>query len=205
MANDSTTGGYLLPDGAQPLYDLELEKLFQAAVAAITNLPGAMVRPRWQPEAPAQPAFATSWAAVGVSVVERDQNPYQVHDPNAVTTSPPGTGADRVEYDEKLELFLSFYGPNSQALVNQFTAGLQVPQNRWPLQSYGIKLRDVGKPVYLPALLKEVNVKRTDLKVLWTRRVVRVYPIRHLADATATVSTNGGGATPFSTTVNVTP
>ncbi len=205
MANDSTTGGYILPDGTIPLYDLELEKVFQAAVSAITNLPGALVRPRWQPEAPAQPPFGQDWVALGVSVTERDQFAYEVHDPNAETTSPEGVGADRVEYDERLELFLSFYGPNSQSLASALLAGLQVPQNRWPLQTYGIKLRDVGKLTYVPALFKEVNVKRTDLRMFWVRRVIRVYPVRHLADASVTIHANDSGVLSLSTTINITP
>lgn len=202
MPNDSSTGGYLLPDGTQPLYDLDLEKVFQTAVSQITGIPPALCRPRWQPEAPAQPSFSTSWAAVGVSVVDQDQFAYEVHDPAQATEDPVGVGADRVERDERLELFLSVYGPASGALVAKLRDGLQVPQNRWPLQVYGIKLREIGKPVYLPALLKEANVKRTDVKVYFSRRVIRVYPIRHLADATASIVTDRPVTT---TTISVNP
>jgi len=202
--NDSSTGGFIVPDpgAGQPQYDLDLERLFSTAFKGICGIADKMARPRWQPEPAAMPAFDKDWVAFAVSVIDQDQFAYEQHVPLQATTDPVGVGADVVEYDEVLELFASFYGPRSQALAQQFRAGLQVPQNRWQLQGAGIKLKSVGAPTYVPALLKEINVKRTDLKVQFTRRATRVYAIRDLADATAVLLTDNP---PTTTPINVQP
>lgn len=191
---------YLVPDiSLIPAYDQALEDIFQANVAGITALDPTLVRPRWQPEPPNQPDFATDWAAVGVSLTTQDWSHYQVHDPTASTT-PPGYGADRVERDEQLELFLSFYGPNCHARMSQWRDGIMLEPNRWVLYQYGIKLVEIGQPVFLPALLKETNVKRVDLKATFARRVARIYAIQTVADATVVLNTEK-----FSYTVVINP
>jgi hypothetical protein len=179
---------YLVPDlSVTPAYDQALEDIFQANVVGITATDPTLVRPRWQPEPPNQPSFTTDWVALGVSVVTQDWSHYQVHDPTAVTT-PPGYGADRVERDEQLELFLSFYGPNCLARMSQWREGIMLEPNRWALYQYGIKLIETRDPVFLPALLKEVNVKRVDLKATFARRVARIYAINSIADVTVTIN-----------------
>jgi hypothetical protein len=179
---------YLTPDiSLTPIYDEALEDVFQANVAGITATDPTLVRPRWQPEPPNQPAFTTDWVAMGVSVTAQDWGVYQAHDPTIVTT-PPGSGGDRVERDEFLELLLSFYGPNCHARMAQWRDGIMIEPNRWELYTYGIKLVEVMDPVYLPALLKETNVKRVDLRANFARRIKRVYAIQSVADVTVAIN-----------------
>ena len=181
MSNDSSTGGYIVPE-ASPPYDDSLEDIFQGALVGITGLANTSVRPRWQPEPPNQPDFNSSWLAFAVTVTDQDVHAYQNHDPNA--PAPPGSpGADVVERDERLEVFCSFYGPQGHSIMAQLREGLQIEQNRWALNQYGIQFTEFGSPVYLPALLKERNVKRVDVKMRFVRRVHRVYPVRTVSSA----------------------
>jgi hypothetical protein len=197
MPNSSSTGGYLVPmTGTTPPYDATLEDIFQGAIVGITGLAGNMVRPRFQPEPPNQPDFNTTWISFSVAPVAQDTFTYEPHKPLVDTD-----GSDEVQRDEFLELYLSAYGSNCAAIMGQFSAGISLQQNRLVLQSYGIKLIDPGKFVYLPALLKEKYVKRIDLKSRWARRNTIVYPIRTVADATVIVKTDD----PFTTTITVSP
>lgn len=48
MANNSATGGYLLPlQASPPLEDAELEAVFQGYIAGVSGLPSNLVRTRW--------------------------------------------------------------------------------------------------------------------------------------------------------------
>jgi hypothetical protein len=183
MPNDSSTGGPLVPSNSID-YDATLEDVIQAVVSDLTGIARTLVRPRFQPEAPNMPDFSTDWIALGVSVQDHDQFSYQHHDPNADVN-----GANWVERDELLELFLSFYGPNSSGTMSQWRDGLSVASNLWPLLDAGIKLVDIGKPIYLPALLKEKWTKRVDIKTLLNRRVKRIYPVRDASQVTVITQT----------------
>lgn len=182
MSNDSSTGGYVVP-AASPPYDESLEDIFQGALAGITGVGGTLVRPRWQAEPPNQPDFDTSWISFSVTVIDQDTFAYQSHEDTV--SDPPGS--DKVERDEILEVFCSFYGPNGHSLLAQLRDGLQIEQNRWVLAQSYIQFREFGQPVYLPALLKERNVKRVDMKMKFVRRVHRVYPIRTVTSVAATI------------------
>jgi len=178
MSNDSSTGGYIVP-AASPPYDASLEDIFQGALSGITGVDGKLVRPRWQAEPPNQPDFDTTWIAFAVSVTDQDVFAYQNH---AVTLDDP-LGSDKVERDEMLEVFCSFYGPDGHKVMAQLREGLQIEQNRYVLAQSYVQFREFGQPVYLPALLKERNVKRVDVKMKFVRRVHRVYPIRTVTSA----------------------
>ena len=67
MANNSATGGYLLPlQASPPLEDAELEAVFQGYIAGVSGLPSNLVRTRW-PAAGAEPPRPTrpgaSWTS----------------------------------------------------------------------------------------------------------------------------------------------
>jgi len=197
MPNSSSTGGYLVPTtGTMPNYDDALEDIFQGAIVGITGLAGDLVRPRFQPEPPNHPDFMVTWISFSVAPIAQDTFTYEPHKPLVDTD-----GSDEVQRDEFLELYLSAYGPGCAAVLGQFCAGISLQQNRVVLQSYGIKLIDPGKYVYLPALLKEKYVKRIDIKSRWARRNTITYPIRSVADATVIVNTDD----PFTTTITVSP
>lgn len=167
MATDSTASGYLAPSSS-PVYDDALDDILQAATAGITGLPGNLVRPRWQPEMPQQPAFDVNWCALGVTRTVVDTFAYHSQDAES----------QAVERDETLYVMHSFYGPNAAGICERFRDGLEIPQNRAELRAQGVAIVEVEEARNLPALLKEKWVKRVDVTVVYRRRTSRVYPVR---------------------------
>lgn len=170
-AQNSGSAGYLLPDPG-PLYDQDLEDLFQQVIVGITGLQGNLVRPRWQIDPPNLPPVSTDWCAFGVVVQERMWNAYQWWD-NAGS-------AYVVEGSEPIDVTFSFYGPNNQRNRRSFTDGIMLDQNREDLGAQKIKLIEFRDPVNLPALLKEQWGRRVDVKAVFHRWVTRTFPVQTL-------------------------
>lgn len=173
---NSSTGGILVPGVAPfpvPIYGDPLLDLFHDTIQGIIGFTdGSLVRPRWQPDPPNIPDFSVDWVAFGIVMTKKDWQPYQFHDP----TANDGNGAQVFERDEELTILHSFYGPNSQQLQSQYEDGLQIDQNRGLLDINGIKLMSMQDAYQLPALLKEKWVKKVDQRVVFRRRIRRVYP-----------------------------
>lgn len=180
MANDSTEEGYIAPSLSAP-YDTTLENILHDAIVGMTGLAGALVRPRWQPAAPVQPAYDVNWCAFGIVRTPVDAFAYEHHD----TT---GQGSNSVDRDEILEVLHSFYGPAAHAYCERFRDGFEVSQNRAVLQSHGVGLIEVGEASILPALLKEQWVKRVDATVKYRRRTSRKYPVLTIVSAQGQLS-----------------
>lgn len=158
----------------EPTYADALDDIFHDAIQGLCGITdGSLIRPRWQPEPPNQPDFATNWVAFGIQSMDGDRNAYVWHDP----AGNAGVGSDHMERDETLKLLCSFYGPGCSTMLNQFRDGLQIEQNRWALASFDIKLTEVQEAFTLPALLKEKWVKRMDINVIFKRRIRRVYQV----------------------------
>lgn len=165
---------YLAPGASPaPIYDDALVDVFQINVVGITGIPGNLVRPRWQPEPPNQPDFNVNWAALGVTVADGDRFAYKAHDP----AGNGGLGADYLEKDERIDVMLSFYGPNALGNAKRYEDGLQIDRNRDDLLAYGIKLKEVLASRNIPALLKNKWVTRVDVPVIFMRRIRRVYGV----------------------------
>lgn len=184
MANDSSTGGYILPAGSPaPLEDAALDALFQQVVTGVTGLPGAMVRPRWQPTVPKQPEPATNWCAIGVTNIDPDDYPVEVHDDT-------GEGHDNYAVHETLVVLASFYGPNSMSNAKVMRDGLYIAQNREALTPQGITVTDVGKPVAAPELVNQQWIRRYDVEIRFRRKVERTYPILNILSAPFEIDTD---------------
>lgn len=186
MANDSTTAGFLTPVQS-PIYGADLDKVFHDAIVGITGLRGDLVRPRWQPEPPAQPDFAVNWVAFGIVNNEVDTFAYDRHD--------PATETSKVERDEVLQVLHSFYGPDAMQYCETLRDGLEIAQNRDQLQSFGVYVQEVQRAIQIPALLKERWVKRVDAIVVYRRRTSRKYQIATLVSAEITVFDETGEIT----------
>lgn len=180
MANDSTTSGFLAPS-ASPVYDNPLDDIFQAAVVGITGLPGSLVRPRWQPEPPQQPAFDVNWCALGAVRSIVDTFSHEHVDEN---------GDYRVERDETLYVLHSFYGPAAHSNVERLRDGLDVPQNRDTLAAAGVGVVEIQEATILPALLKEKWVRRVDVTVVYRRRTQRAFPVLTVTSAQGSLVTD---------------
>lgn len=169
----SSAAGFLAPL-ASPIYDNPLDDFFHAFLAALSTIPGALVRPRWQPEPPNLPAFTTDWMAWGIVDVDTDRFAYQ------------GQASDDdqfvVERDEILTMLMSFYGPRAGQLASQVSASMQLSQNRAYLRTQNITLIEVMNQSRVPALLKEKWVPRVDQRVLFRRRASWAYQVHQLED-----------------------
>ncbi len=197
MANDSSTGGYLLPAASPaPLEGKDLLAFLQGWLVGITGLPGTMVRPRWQPEPPDIPQAGDAWAALGVVRRPSDEYPFVSHQPSV---------GDWVQRHELLEVLTSFYDLGSTGLADYYAAlfreGSAVEQNRWPLVAAGMNLVRVGALVAVPSLLKLRWLYRVDLEIAIRRQIDRLYPVRDLVAAQGDIFTDGGlPPQPFSAT-----
>lgn len=177
MANDSSTGGYLLPaDSPAPLEDLDLDKLFQELVKNITALPGTLVRPRWQLGNPKQPEPTENWCAVAVMSSTPDDNPVIEH-------VSEGEGYDRSIRHESLVVLTSFYGPRGKWFAGVFRDGLFIAQNREALTKQDIGLIGCGPVLKVPALVNQQWVLGYDMQTRFNRRVVRNYEVRNVLAA----------------------
>jgi len=177
MANDSSTGGYLLPaDAPAPEEDAELDALFQAAVRNITGLPGSLVRPRWQPGNPKQPEPGVDWCAIGVMVQEPDAGP-------ALIPEGDGSGATRSERHEEIEVLATFYGPHRQAFAARLRDGIAIPQNMEALQTSAIGFVECGPIRSIPEIVNQQWIRRSDMLLRFRRKATHIYPIRTIAAA----------------------
>lgn len=185
MPNTSATGGYLTPSlGPNPAYDVLLDIQMQRVVSGITGIAGNLVRPRWQPDPPDQPARTVDWCAVGITGFSQDYGTYNRH-------ISAGDGRDETETYETLELLTTFYGPASSGMAAIFRDGLWVPQNREALRTDGMALLDVGRVTVLGELVNQEYIRRADLPVTLRRVVSRTYPILNLLQAQIALETKG--------------
>ncbi len=169
MALDSSTSGYIAP-ASSPAYGDALDDVLQSVIVGLTGIAGSLVRPRWQPEPPQQPAFTVNWVAFGLVRQVNDTFAYVGH-------NPAGAGSDEVQEDELLYVLHSFYGPECHSLCARFRAGLMLAQNRDALTAANIALVEVQEATHLPALLKERWVKRIDVTAVYRRRTSRTYNV----------------------------
>lgn len=170
MSNTSAMGGYLLPVGAALPADTALEDALQAHVVGITGLPGALVRPRWQPVVPKMPEPCETWAAIGHSTTAVDDSPVLDQ----------GDGSARYIRHETIEVLVSFYGPQAEQKIKQLRDGLHLRQNNLPLLAIGAKVIWCNAIKSAPEQHNMQWVKRYDMTYALHRRVERVYPVSHI-------------------------
>jgi len=190
MPNDSSTGGYLLPNPApapQPLEGKALMQFVQAVVVGISGLPGPMVRPRWQPEPPNIPADGTCWCAIGINNRASDTFPYVAHEA-------AGNGDDHMQRQEQLDLLASFYDLGISGEADLFAAqlrdGFAIAQNREALQLAGWQFAFGGDLLTVPSLLKQRWLYRVDYAFSIRRQIDRTYPVLNLESAQGTITSD---------------
>ncbi|VXB24971.1 putative bacteriophage protein [Burkholderia sp. 8Y] len=182
MANDSSTGGYLLPTApSPPLEDAALDAVFQQLIVGLTGLPGNMVRPRWQPTVPKMPEPTQNWCAIGVTDIDQDFAPTVVHVPDTA-------GTDKLYRNEILTLTASFYGPAAMQYAAQARDGIFVAQNHGMLELSGMGLVDVGRLTAAPELLNQQWLRRYDLQFRVRRQVERTYSVLNVLSAHGTIN-----------------
>jgi len=200
----SYTTPYLIPTGSGPLEGADLEDAVHDAIAGITGLDGALVRPRLQPEPDNIPPAATAWAAFGFENRVTSEFPEIIHDGAANA----GVGADNLHQHETLTVRASFYDLGAGGLADKYAAllrdGLFIRQNQEGLAQSGILLISVGESTPAPVLLKIRWQYRTDLTFVIRRQIDRTYVVPNIASAEIGVETQSGSEPPSVTDIIVT-
>lgn len=180
--NTSATGGTLFPALPLPLDDDALDAVLQQLVVDVTQLPGTMVRPRWQQAealgpneiggVPKQPEPGVNWCALGVTEVEQDDGPWLVYDE-----------VNNVEHywdHETFSVLVSFYGPNAQSFARLLRAGLNVPQNTEELLPYAIRYLSCGPIRTMNELKNQQWIHRQDITLHFRRKVVMTFEVQNI-------------------------
>jgi hypothetical protein len=191
-ANTSATGGYLVPaspaPAPAPITGQTLRRFLSQVFVGITGLPGAAVRPRWQPEPPNQPDLLSDWMAFGITSRTADWMPAIEHQ-NTVTGDPPvWTGADLLIRNEEFTVLCSFYGPDAESYAELLREGINVPQNREALFLAGMAHIETQDITTLPSLVKERWLYRVDMPIRFRRQIRQLYPILNLLTANLTIT-----------------
>jgi hypothetical protein len=164
----------MLPaDAPAPAEDVELDAIVQTLVSSITGIPGALVRPRWQPVAPQQPEPSANWCAVGVMDQIGDGAP-------SITHNPSGNGSDRLITHEEINALASFYGPRAQFYAELLRDGLGIPQNTEQLAQYEMSFIDAGRIVGMPTLVNQQWIRRRDVPVRLRRKITRDFAVQNI-------------------------
>jgi hypothetical protein len=193
--NTSATGGYVIDRPPTPPTGAQITAALQVMVAQLADLPGALVRPRWQPTPPTQPSVETTWAAVGVTMTEVDEYPYIRHDPNTTLPNQTNPGVDRMQRWATLTVTASFYGPESEECAGRFRDAFYMPQNSEPLHALGLKQLSVHDLTRAAEIINQQWIDRFDVRMELRQQIDRVYPIFDIASAEVTVTNDDTGIT----------
>lgn len=172
MATDSIKPGYLLEQGDNASYDIDLDRILSRWLRGVVDYPDKMVRPRWQKYQTSIEDTDTDWCAFGVIGIEQDDNPALV-------------GADNQQLwrHEVIDCMASFYGPRGMAKARQFTDSVMVEQNNETLKTHGLTMYQCERIIPFPELINKQWVRRYDVRVHLRRKVVRDFAIKSLTDA----------------------
>lgn len=174
-------------NGPEPKTGDPLEDFLHDVVAGVAGLDGALVRPRWQPEPPDLPNYGINWAAFGVTGF-RPVGPWAWvgHDPRE-------NGRAWMRRWEYLDILISFYGPRADYYQERFHSGLMIAQNREALFLNGFGLIEIAENVLaVPEQIKGRWTRRLDQRAVFSRVVVRSYPILNLVAGQFVVETDTG-------------
>ena len=182
--NTSATGGYSQPSFTQPNpKSPTLTQFIQTVLAGLSNLPGSLVRPKWQPEPPQMLDIKTDWLAFGISSSGADFNAYIAMNAENQT---------QFQRQEQIEVQVSIYGPAALDNVELIRDGFQIPQNQAGLLSANMGLVEVTKALHIPELINERFFNRYEMTVILNRQVQRLYPILSILSATGTIYSQTG-------------
>jgi hypothetical protein len=175
---------FLTPTSPPPPYDDALDDVLTETVVGITGLAPQLVRPRWQPDPPPQPAVTVDWCALGVTATDRDVFSSTVHDGR-------GEGSSTEYRCEEHTVTVSFYGPRAEGYAALLQDGFGVEPNRYALQRVGIAFVRCGPYRNASFLVATENLRRFDLDFQVRRRVARTYDVRNVRKLDGAVVAEG--------------
>jgi hypothetical protein len=199
--NNSGTGGYIIDRPPGPPTGDQITAAMQIMVSQLADLPGVLVRPRWQPTPPTQPAAGVTWASVGVIQFEADEYPYIVHDGSTTLSGETSPGVDRMQRHGTLTVLVSFYGPASEDCAGRLRDALYISQNMEPLTAFGIKPQAVHDLTRTSEIINQQFIERVDTRIELRQQIDRIYPVFDIAAAEVVLDTDTG----IQDTITVTP
>ena len=174
----SATGGYLSPElSSTSIMDVGLINIIHNWLSGVSGLPLVLVRPRWQPEPPTLPGATITWMAFGIDHLPSDTFP-------SVTHYGEEGGYSIVGRQEHIQVSVTTYGPEAQEKMGLLRDGMVISQNRDYLQAQGLEVLNSGTIVFLPELVKNIWLYRTDMRVVLCRRISNRYPILNMQSIT---------------------
>lgn len=181
MANDSSEAGYLQPQSLPaPVEDEPLEDFFHDVIQQLAGIDdGDLVRPRWQGEPPTQPDRDVQWISFGITHAPADTYAAEIHDAGAAQED----GSDTMQRHETLHIFMSVYGPNSQATLALIRDSIQIEQNRAVLTQNGMGLQETTEPVHAPLIAKSKWLQRWDMTMIVRRAIERDYSVLNILES----------------------
>ena len=176
MTNTSATGGFV--HVAQPAQSTT-EDVLQSLIAGITGLPGNLVRPRFQPEPPAEPDTTVNWCAFGITNAQPQTYPELVH-------TSAGEGEGHIISHASLNVLVSLYGPACHSLALTLQFGLYVPQNRSILRPAGLAFVQAGEIIEVPGQLGAGWRARADITLAFRQVQGASVAIRNITQSSGT-------------------
>ncbi len=158
--------------------DVDLDKVLQAAAAAITGLPGDLVRPRYQDNPPTRPERNVNWCAIAHMSQTPDDTPLL----ESVGEDPGQLQSTR---HARLDVLASFYGPKGETYAEILKDGIWIPQNMEALQANEIYLQDTGAIVRASEKINQQWIQRYDFPLTFKRKIVRLYPVERFKTVNA--------------------
>lgn len=171
---------YIVPSHTVPIpRGLSVTQFLQTVFVGISNLPGPLVRPKWQKEPPKEPGdIDVNWMSLGIETAAPDANGYLGVDEEERTNS---------QRHETLEVSCSIYGADALDTYELIRDGLQIPQNLYALRSASMGIVEVGPARQVPDFVNERWIGRVQTSVFFRREIQRIYPILTILSASGTI------------------
>lgn len=174
-------------------------------IVCLTGLDGALVRPRWQPEAPNLPAAGTDWCAFGFTPARSDTFPAVVHyDSPEGEEDDEGGGFDELQNHEEFDLLCSFYGPRADSYARAVRDNSKIAQNRAVLATASMGLIETGELTTLPSVVQSKWKFRVDITVRLRWLVAKQYRVQNILSAEVDLRVEADDGTTIDEVIEVT-
>jgi len=181
MSNNSQGAGYLVPTSTQGFpKGLSLTQFIQTVLVGVSEIPGTLVRPKYQVEPLSQPDIYTDWLSFGILSSAPDANAY-------LNTNTDNSYS--MQRHALTEISLSFYGPNALDNYELVRDGFQVTQNLAALKANGLGFVEVTRALRVPDLINERWVDRYESSVILRKETQRTYAVTTFVSANGTINT----------------
>jgi hypothetical protein len=171
---------YVQPISPQPQFPLglSLRQFIQTVLVGISNVPGPLVRPRWQPEPPKQPDINVNWIAFGIDSATPDAGAY-------ISSTPENQTA--TQRNETLQIGISTYGPDALDTYGLIRDGFQIEANRYALFNANMGFVEITAARQVPDLVNQRWIDRVESTIVLRRAIQRTYGVTTIVSAAGTI------------------